>query len=218
MQRWLDPCRHPVGRRSTSTPGPTKGYVRQRPHRSHGEAPCPATPALTASVTPLLNTTKLAHDQRPYTAFPDGPLTVAFHLDAPASGADAGLPHHRPRRPRGRRRIHRAAAPHPPRRRHPEGLDALAQRLRRLPPVQPDQRLLALHLRRRRRHPRRARGLLRPQPLQLVPGRRRRRRSASRSATSPPATTPSKSPSPAPKPWTDSTFNFWNIAAWIEAN
>ena len=36
---------------------------------------------------PLLNTTKLAHDQRPFTGFPTGPLTVPFHLDDNAGSA-----------------------------------------------------------------------------------------------------------------------------------
>lgn len=40
------------------------------------------------SVLPLINTTKLAHDQRPYTAFPNGPLLVDFELNAPATGAE----------------------------------------------------------------------------------------------------------------------------------
>ena len=35
----------------------------------------------------LLNTTKLAHDQRPFTAFPAGPLTVPFHLNENARSA-----------------------------------------------------------------------------------------------------------------------------------
>lgn len=52
------------------------------------ESALPCDARIDRSVTPLLNTTKLAHDQRPYTAFPDGPLTVDFHLDAPASGAE----------------------------------------------------------------------------------------------------------------------------------
>ena len=193
-----------------------EGYtVSARITMDESDLPCDA--ALTQRHRPLLNTTKLAHDQRPYTAFPDGPLTRAFTLDAPASGATLDF-------------LTTGHGGHaggdefteqehiPPRRRHPEGLDALAHRLRRLPPVEPDQRLLALHLRLRRRHPRGARGLVRPQPLQLVPGRRRRSRSASRSATLAAGEHTLEIAIPGAQPWTDSTFNFWNIAAWIEAN
>ena len=51
------------------------------------ESNLPCDAALEQRTRPLLNTTKLAHDQRPYTAFPDGPLTVPFTLDAPTQGA-----------------------------------------------------------------------------------------------------------------------------------
>jgi hypothetical protein len=51
------------------------------------ESDLPCDVALEQWTRPLLNTTKLAHDQRPFTAFPDGPLTVPFTLDAPAQGA-----------------------------------------------------------------------------------------------------------------------------------
>ena len=51
------------------------------------ESDLPCDAALTQTTHPLLNTTKLAHDQRPFTAFPEGPLTVPFTLDAPAQGA-----------------------------------------------------------------------------------------------------------------------------------
>lgn len=44
--------------------------------------PCDA--ALDRHTLSLLNTTKLAHDQRPYTAFANGPLTVPFHLNESA--------------------------------------------------------------------------------------------------------------------------------------
>ena len=51
------------------------------------ESDLPCDAALTQTTHPLLNTTKLAHDQRPFTAFPEGPLTVPFTLNAPAQGA-----------------------------------------------------------------------------------------------------------------------------------
>jgi len=51
------------------------------------ESDLPCDAALEQQTRPLLNTTKIAHDQRPFTAFPDGPLTVPFTLDAPATGA-----------------------------------------------------------------------------------------------------------------------------------
>ena len=117
------------------------------------ESDLPCDAALTQTTRPLLNTTKLAHDQRPFTAFPNGPLSVPFILDAPRPRRHPRLSDHRSRRPRGRRRIHRTGTHSPPRRRHPQSLDALAQRLRRLPPVQPDQRILALDLCRSRGHP-----------------------------------------------------------------
>ena len=44
--------------------------------------PCDA--ALDRHTLSLLNTTKLAHDQRPYNAFANGPLTVPFHLNESA--------------------------------------------------------------------------------------------------------------------------------------
>jgi len=43
--------------------------------------------ALDQHTLPLLNTTKLAHDQRPFTAFNSGPLKVPFHLDSEALNA-----------------------------------------------------------------------------------------------------------------------------------
>jgi len=52
------------------------------------ESTLPCDARIDRTVTPLLNTTKLAHDQRPFTAFPDGPLTVDFHLDVPTNGAE----------------------------------------------------------------------------------------------------------------------------------
>ena len=51
------------------------------------ESDLPCDAALEQTTRPLLNTTKLAHDQRPYTAFPEGPLSVPFTLDAPANCA-----------------------------------------------------------------------------------------------------------------------------------
>jgi len=51
------------------------------------ESDLPCAAALEQTTRPLLNTTKLAHDQRPFTAFPDGPLTVPFTLDTPTDGA-----------------------------------------------------------------------------------------------------------------------------------
>lgn len=51
------------------------------------ESDLPCDAALTQTTRPLLNTTKLAHDQRPYTAFAEGLLSVPFTLDAPAQGA-----------------------------------------------------------------------------------------------------------------------------------
>ncbi|MGB0172394.1 MAG: peptide-N-glycosidase F-related protein [Flavobacteriales bacterium] len=51
------------------------------------ESDLPCDAALTQTTRPLLNTTKLAHDQRPYTAFAEGLLSVPFTLDAPAEGA-----------------------------------------------------------------------------------------------------------------------------------
>jgi len=51
------------------------------------ESDLPCDIALEQRTRPLLNTTKLAHDQRPFTAFPKGRLTVPFTLDAPAQGA-----------------------------------------------------------------------------------------------------------------------------------
>lgn len=51
------------------------------------ESDLPCDIALDQRTLPLLNTTKLAHDQRPYTAFPNGPLSVPFTLDAPANRA-----------------------------------------------------------------------------------------------------------------------------------
>ena len=50
------------------------------------ESDLPCDAALEQTTRPLLNTTKLAHDQRPFTAFPDGPLTVPFTLDTPTDG------------------------------------------------------------------------------------------------------------------------------------
>ena len=51
------------------------------------ESDLPCDIALDQRTLPLLKTTKLAHDQRPYTAFPNGPLSVPFTLDAPANRA-----------------------------------------------------------------------------------------------------------------------------------
>ena len=51
------------------------------------ESDLPCDVALDQTTRPLLNTTKLAHDQRPYTAFPESPLTVPFTLDAASKGA-----------------------------------------------------------------------------------------------------------------------------------
>lgn len=51
------------------------------------ESDLPCDAALEQTTRPLLNTTKLAHDQRPFTAFPDGPLTVPFTLDTPTDCA-----------------------------------------------------------------------------------------------------------------------------------
>ena len=48
------------------------------------ESHLPCDKALDWHTLSLLNTTKLAHDQRPYTAFAHGPLTVPFNLEGPA--------------------------------------------------------------------------------------------------------------------------------------
>ena len=51
------------------------------------ESDLPCDVALIQHTRSLLNTTKLAHDQRPFTAFPEGSLTVPFTLDALTTGA-----------------------------------------------------------------------------------------------------------------------------------
>ncbi len=135
------------------------------------ESDLPCDVALIQHTRSLLNTTKLAHDQRPFTAFPEGSLTVPFTLDALTTGATldfltTGHGGH-------------AGGDEFTEQEHILLLDGDTLKAwtpwrtdcGALPPVQPDQRLLALHLRRSWRHPRRTRGILRFEPLQLVPRR-----------------------------------------------
>ena len=51
------------------------------------ESPLPCDASLDQNSLSLVNTTKLAHDQRPFTAFPDGPLAVPFTLVTDAKNA-----------------------------------------------------------------------------------------------------------------------------------
>lgn len=51
------------------------------------ESPLPCDLALEHNVTPLFNTTKLAHDQRPFTQLPDSALRVNFNLDRPGEAS-----------------------------------------------------------------------------------------------------------------------------------